>query len=38
MILDLPEQAWFDVALMQKDIRLALHAGLNAAATMPAHA
>lgn len=27
LVLDLPEQAWFDVALMQKDIRLALDTG-----------
>jgi 3-hydroxyisobutyrate dehydrogenase-like beta-hydroxyacid dehydrogenase len=27
LVLDLPEEAWFDVALMQKDIRLALEAG-----------
>jgi 3-hydroxyisobutyrate dehydrogenase-like beta-hydroxyacid dehydrogenase len=26
LVLDLPEQAWFDVQLMQKDIRLALEA------------
>jgi 3-hydroxyisobutyrate dehydrogenase-like beta-hydroxyacid dehydrogenase len=26
LLLDLPEQAWFDVAMMQKDIRLALAA------------
>jgi 3-hydroxyisobutyrate dehydrogenase-like beta-hydroxyacid dehydrogenase len=26
LLLDLPEQAWFDVAMMQKDIRLALDA------------
>jgi 3-hydroxyisobutyrate dehydrogenase-like beta-hydroxyacid dehydrogenase len=26
LLLDLPEQAWFDVAMMQKDIRLALQA------------
>jgi 3-hydroxyisobutyrate dehydrogenase-like beta-hydroxyacid dehydrogenase len=24
LVLDLPEEAWFDVGLMQKDIRLAL--------------
>jgi 3-hydroxyisobutyrate dehydrogenase-like beta-hydroxyacid dehydrogenase len=27
LVLDLPEEAWFDVGLMQKDIRLALEAG-----------
>jgi 3-hydroxyisobutyrate dehydrogenase-like beta-hydroxyacid dehydrogenase len=27
LVLDLPEEAWFDVAMMQKDIRLALEAG-----------
>ena len=26
LFLDLPEQAWFDIAMMQKDIRLALEA------------
>jgi 3-hydroxyisobutyrate dehydrogenase-like beta-hydroxyacid dehydrogenase len=26
LLLDLPEQAWFDIAMMQKDIRLALEA------------
>jgi len=26
LLLDLPDQAWFDVAMMQKDIRLALEA------------
>jgi 3-hydroxyisobutyrate dehydrogenase-like beta-hydroxyacid dehydrogenase len=28
LILDLPDEAWFDVSLMQKDIRLALDAGI----------
>lgn len=27
LVLDLPEEAWFDIGLMQKDIRLALEAG-----------
>ncbi len=27
LVLDLPEDAWFDVSLMQKDIRLALETG-----------
>jgi 3-hydroxyisobutyrate dehydrogenase-like beta-hydroxyacid dehydrogenase len=27
LVLDLPDEAWFDVGLMQKDIRLALEAG-----------
>jgi 3-hydroxyisobutyrate dehydrogenase-like beta-hydroxyacid dehydrogenase len=27
LVLDLPEEAWFDVGLMQKDVRLALEAG-----------
>lgn len=35
LILDLPEQAWFDVALMQKDIRLALDAGRAFGAPLP---
>jgi 3-hydroxyisobutyrate dehydrogenase-like beta-hydroxyacid dehydrogenase len=26
LLLDLPERAWFDVAMMQKDIRLGLQA------------
>lgn len=28
LILDLPDQAWFDVALMQKDVRLAIESGV----------
>ena len=35
MILDLPEQAWFDVALLHKDIRLALDAGWNLNTSLP---
>src|SRR2546429_7852652 len=27
LVLDLPDEAWFDVSLMHKDIRLALEAG-----------
>jgi NAD-binding of NADP-dependent 3-hydroxyisobutyrate dehydrogenase len=27
LVLELPDDAWFDVSLMQKDIRLALEAG-----------
>jgi 3-hydroxyisobutyrate dehydrogenase-like beta-hydroxyacid dehydrogenase len=35
LILELPEQAWFDVALMQKDIRLALYTGYALGAPLP---
>lgn len=35
LVLDLPEQAWFDVSLMQKDIRLALDAGVVLDAPLP---
>ncbi len=35
MILDLPEQAWFDVALLHKDIGLALTVAQNLGAPMP---
>jgi 3-hydroxyisobutyrate dehydrogenase-like beta-hydroxyacid dehydrogenase len=35
LVLDLPEQAWFDVSLMQKDIRLALDAGIVLGAPLP---
>jgi 3-hydroxyisobutyrate dehydrogenase-like beta-hydroxyacid dehydrogenase len=35
MLLDLPEQAWFDVAMMQKDIRLALEAADELAIPLP---
>jgi 3-hydroxyisobutyrate dehydrogenase-like beta-hydroxyacid dehydrogenase len=35
LILDLPEQAWFDVKLMQKDIWLALDAGISFDTPMP---
>jgi len=36
LVLDLPEQAWFDVQLMHKDIRLALEAGRLSGVTLPA--
>ena len=36
LVLDLPEQAWFDVRLMHKDIRLALEAARDANAPLPA--
>jgi 3-hydroxyisobutyrate dehydrogenase-like beta-hydroxyacid dehydrogenase len=36
LVLDLPEQAWFDVQLMHKDIRLALEAGRAFRVTLPA--
>jgi 3-hydroxyisobutyrate dehydrogenase-like beta-hydroxyacid dehydrogenase len=38
LVLDLPEQAWFDVQLMHKDIRLALEAGRLSGVTLPAAA
>jgi 3-hydroxyisobutyrate dehydrogenase-like beta-hydroxyacid dehydrogenase len=38
LLLDLPEQAWFDVAMMQKDIRLALKAADELAITLPSAA
>ncbi|HEY4458689.1 MAG TPA: NAD(P)-dependent oxidoreductase [Pseudonocardiaceae bacterium] len=36
LILDLPEEAWFDVRLMHKDIRLALAAARDARIPLPA--
>jgi 3-hydroxyisobutyrate dehydrogenase-like beta-hydroxyacid dehydrogenase len=36
LVLDLPEQAWFDVQLMHKDIRLALAAAFQAKVLLPA--
>jgi 3-hydroxyisobutyrate dehydrogenase-like beta-hydroxyacid dehydrogenase len=36
LVLDLPEQAWFDVQLMHKDIRLALRAGRESKVPLPA--
>jgi 3-hydroxyisobutyrate dehydrogenase-like beta-hydroxyacid dehydrogenase len=38
MLLDLPEQAWFDVTLMDKDIRLALQAAEELAVPLPSAA
>jgi 3-hydroxyisobutyrate dehydrogenase-like beta-hydroxyacid dehydrogenase len=39
LVLDLPEEAWFDVGLMQKDIRLALEAADELGVPLPsAHA
>jgi 3-hydroxyisobutyrate dehydrogenase-like beta-hydroxyacid dehydrogenase len=39
LVLDLPEEAWFDVALMHKDIRLALQTGEELDVPLPsAHA
>jgi 3-hydroxyisobutyrate dehydrogenase-like beta-hydroxyacid dehydrogenase len=35
LLLDLPEQAWFDVALMHKDIRLARAAAGELAVPLP---
>jgi 3-hydroxyisobutyrate dehydrogenase-like beta-hydroxyacid dehydrogenase len=36
LILDLPEHAWFDVAMMHKDIRLAREAAVELQITLPA--
>jgi NAD-binding of NADP-dependent 3-hydroxyisobutyrate dehydrogenase len=36
LVLDLPEQAWFDVQLMHKDIRLALEAARESRVPLPA--
>ena len=38
LLLDLPRDAWFDVALMHKDIRLALHQAQHLRVTLPAAA
>jgi 3-hydroxyisobutyrate dehydrogenase-like beta-hydroxyacid dehydrogenase len=38
LILDLPDEAWFDVELMHKDIRLALAAGLSENLPLPSAA
>jgi 3-hydroxyisobutyrate dehydrogenase-like beta-hydroxyacid dehydrogenase len=38
LLLDLPEQAWFDVAMMQKDIRLALEAARTVDLPLPSAA
>jgi 3-hydroxyisobutyrate dehydrogenase-like beta-hydroxyacid dehydrogenase len=38
LLLDLPEDAWFDVELMHKDIRLALEAGSDLRITLPSTA
>jgi 3-hydroxyisobutyrate dehydrogenase-like beta-hydroxyacid dehydrogenase len=38
LLLDLPEQAWFDVAMMQKDIRLALQAAQTVGLPLPSAA
>lgn len=35
LLLDLPDEAWFDVAMMQKDLRLALDAGRDEGLLMP---
>ncbi len=35
LVLDLPQQAWFDVQLMHKDIRLALEAARDAGVPLP---
>jgi 3-hydroxyisobutyrate dehydrogenase-like beta-hydroxyacid dehydrogenase len=37
-VLDLPDDAWFDVHLMRKDLRLALEAGRDLAVPLPATA
>jgi 3-hydroxyisobutyrate dehydrogenase-like beta-hydroxyacid dehydrogenase len=38
LLLDLPEQAWFDVALAEKDIRLARAEGEELAVPLPSTA
>jgi 3-hydroxyisobutyrate dehydrogenase-like beta-hydroxyacid dehydrogenase len=38
LLLDLPEEAWFDVAMMQKDVRLALHAADELSLRLPSAA
>jgi 3-hydroxyisobutyrate dehydrogenase-like beta-hydroxyacid dehydrogenase len=38
LLLDLPEQAWFDVALMEKDIRLARETAAELATPLPSAA
>jgi 3-hydroxyisobutyrate dehydrogenase-like beta-hydroxyacid dehydrogenase len=38
LVLDLPDEAWFDVGLMQKDIVLALDAGRQLGVPLPAAA
>jgi 3-hydroxyisobutyrate dehydrogenase-like beta-hydroxyacid dehydrogenase len=38
LLLELPEHAWFDVGLMEKDIRLALAAGDELAVPLPSTA
>jgi 3-hydroxyisobutyrate dehydrogenase-like beta-hydroxyacid dehydrogenase len=38
LLLDLPEQAWFDVAMMQKDIRLARSTAAELAIPLPSAA
>jgi 3-hydroxyisobutyrate dehydrogenase-like beta-hydroxyacid dehydrogenase len=38
LVLELPEEAWFDVAFMQKDIRLALESGAELGVPLPSAA
>jgi 3-hydroxyisobutyrate dehydrogenase-like beta-hydroxyacid dehydrogenase len=38
LVLDLPEEAWFDVSLMQKDVALALDTGLKLHIPLPSAA
>ena len=38
LVLDLPEEAWFDLALMQKDMRLALATGRRLGVPLPTSA
>jgi 3-hydroxyisobutyrate dehydrogenase-like beta-hydroxyacid dehydrogenase len=38
LLLDLPEHAWFDIAMMHKDIRLARQTGVELATPLPAAA
>jgi 3-hydroxyisobutyrate dehydrogenase-like beta-hydroxyacid dehydrogenase len=38
LVLDLPEEAWFDVGLMQKDVALALDTGRELRVPLPSAA
>jgi 3-hydroxyisobutyrate dehydrogenase-like beta-hydroxyacid dehydrogenase len=38
LVLDLPDEAWFDVGLMQKDVALALDAGRDLHVPLPSAA
>jgi len=38
LVLDLPEEAWFDISLMQKDVALALETGRELHVPLPSAA